>query len=478
MFVTLATESADLETSKSGGSTRVRTPPNDLEAERAVLGSMLIDPETVGDIIEILKNEDFYHEKHKIVFHGMEILYEKADPIDLVTLSDVLRKENVLEKTGGELFLAQLADGVPTSAHSLEYAKLVREKSILRNLIFTGSKIVENAYSLEDVEIILDQAERSILRIGERTLERSFQPMKDIITRAFEKLVDIKIKHDSPEGLNFVSGLPTGYRSLDSITTGFHKTDLVIVAARPAMGKSALALNFAKNMATDFKLKVGVFSLEMSAEQIALRLLSLDARVPFSKLRKGDITTQEWDRLTLSASRLTAAQLIIDDASMLEPRTLRTKARRIKKEYGLDAVVVDYMQLMSCGKDRENRQQEISEISRSLKLLGKELDVAVIAASQLSRSVEQREDKRPRLSDLRESGAIEQDADTVLFIHREAYYNRKKETSEDSEIAIVNVPHEAEIIIGKQRNGPIGTVKLIFDPNYVGFYPLEYGVGN
>jgi replicative DNA helicase len=454
---------------------QVKTPPNDLEAERAVLGSILIDPETVGDIMELIKSEDFYHEKHKAVFRAMESLYEKAEPIDLVTLSDSLRKESALEKVGGELFIAQLADGVPTSAHSLEYARLVREKSILRNLITTGSKIVENAYSLEEVDVILDQAERAILRIGERTMDRSFRPLKTIIDRAFDKLVDIKIKHDSPEGLNYVSGIPTGYKNLDTMTTGFHKSDLVIVAARPSMGKSALALNFAHNISAKFGYKVGIFSLEMSAEQIALRLLSLDSRVPFSKLRKGDITNDEWDRLTHAASRLTDAKLIIDDDSMLEPRTLRTKARRIKKEYGLDAVVIDYMQLMNCGKDRENRQQEISEISRSLKLLGKELDIAVIAASQLSRSIEQREDKRPRLSDLRESGAIEQDADMVLFIHREAYYKRKKESSEESEIQMLNEPHEAEVIIGKQRNGPIGTIRLTFDPNFVSFYPIDYG---
>ena len=456
------------------GTRQLRTPPNDTEAERAVLGSMLIDPETVSDVMEVITSEDFYNEKHKIVFRAMERLVEKADPVDVVTLSDVLRKEAVIEKIGGEVFLVQLAQGVPTSAHCVEYAKLVREKAVLRNLINTGSKIVENAYGLEEVEKILDQAERSILKIGERTIDRSFRPIKAIIDKAFENLVDIKVKHDSRQDNKYVSGVSTGYDALDMLTTGFHHTDLVIVAARPSMGKSALALNFAYNMAQQTDQMVGIFSLEMSAEQIALRLLSMASRVPFSKLRKGNITNDEWDKLTNAASRLTDTNLIIDDDSMLEPRTLRTKARRIKKEYGLDIVVVDYLQLMNCGKERENRQQEISEISRSMKLLGKELDVVVIAASQLSRSIEQREDKRPRLSDLRESGAIEQDADTVLFIHREAYYKRKKDGSDENEVQIMNEPHEAEIIIGKQRNGPIGTVRLTFDPNYVSFYPVDY----
>jgi len=292
--------------------------------------------------------------------------------------------------------------------------------------------------------------------------------MENVVKSAMDRLDSIM----TSDNAGATSGLSTGYKALDSITTGFHRSDMVVIAARPSMGKSAFALHLAKNMAMDSGLKVGIFSLEMSAEQIALRLLSLESGVAFEKIRKASHLTQdEWNHLTLAASKLVKAPLIIDDDSMLDPRSLRGKARRIKKEFGLDAIIIDYLQLMSGGSNRENRQQEISEISRSIKILAREMDIAVIAASQLSRAVEQRDNKRPRLSDLRESGAIEQDADTVIFIHREAYFNRQKNASDESEIQMLNDPHEAEIIIGKQRNGPIGTVKLMFNPKVVGFFP-------
>src|SRR6056297_2005580 len=452
-----------------------KTPPNDIEAERAVLGSIFLDTEITGDIMEILRHEDFYNEANKRIYNCMEILYDEAEAIDPLTLTDLLRKQGNLQRVGGEITIAQLADSVPTSAHARHYAKVVREKSILRNLISAGSKIVESAFSLDDVENILDQAERSILSIGERYIDKSYAPIGKIVHNAFDKLDQIKIRHNSPEGNLYVTGLATGFRALDEMTTGFHRSDLIIVAARPSMGKSALALQLARNMAVDHGLKVGIFSLEMSSEQIALRLLSLESRVNFEKLRKADLTSDEWERLTHAASKFMEASIIIDDDSMLDPRGLRTKVRRIKKEYGLDAIVIDYLQLMNSGRNRENRQQEISEISRSLKVLGREMDIAVISASQLSRSVEQREDKRPRLSDLRESGAIEQDADTVIFIHRESYYKRTKfEEEEDvGEVQMLNHPHPAEIIIGKQRNGPVGSINLIFDPTVVGFFSMN-----
>ncbi len=452
-----------------------RIPPNDLEAERAVLGSILLDPEVAGDVFEILRHEDFYNHSNQLIYNCMEMLYDDAEAIDPLTVSDLLRKQKHLETVGGELSIAQLADSVPTSAHAVHYAKVVREKSILRNLINSGSKIVESAFSLDDVDNILDQAERSILSIGERYIEKSYAPIGKIVHDAFDKLDQIKVRHDSPEGSLLVTGLATGFKALDEITTGFHRSDLVIVAARPSMGKSALALQLARNMAVDYGYKVGIFSLEMSSEQIALRLLSLESKVNFEKLRKADISSDEWNRLTDAASKFMKASIIIDDDSMLDPRGLRTKVRRIKKEYGLDAIVLDYLQLMNSGRNRENRQQEISEISRSLKVLGREMDIAVISASQLSRSVEQREDKRPRLSDLRESGAIEQDADTVIFIHRESYYKRSKfEDDEDvAEVQMLNHPHPAEIIIGKQRNGPVGSINLIFDPTVVGFFSMD-----
>ncbi len=448
----------------------LKLPPQDIEAEKAVLGSILLDPSVTGDVMEILKSRDFYNDSLKKVYNAMEILYDSSEPIDVITVCNVMRSGGDLEKVGGDLFIAQLADSVPTSAHAVQYARVVREKSVLRNLINAGGKIVESAYSLEDVTDILDQAERSILGIGERYVNRTYSTIGEAVNSAFAKLTSIKTNNDSNE----VSGLSTGYKALDEITTGFHRSDLVIIAARPSMGKSALALHLAKNMALEKNLKVAVFSLEMSAEQIALRLLSLESGVAFEKIRKArNITQEEWDRLTHAASKFVKAQLIIDDDSLLDPRTLRAKVRRIKKEYGLDAIVIDYLQLMNGGNNRENRQQEISEISRSLKLIGKEMDVAVLAASQLSRAVEQRDNKRPRLSDLRESGAIEQDADTVIFIHREAYFSRQKNSSDESEIQMLNDPHEAEIIIGKQRNGPVGTVKLMFHPQVVGFFSLN-----
>ncbi|HPE67746.1 MAG TPA: replicative DNA helicase [Thermotogota bacterium] len=455
-------------------STPAKIPPHDLEAEKAVLGSMLMDTEVVGDVMEILRHQDFFSPGHQRVFRAMELLFEMGDGIDVLTVSDVLKKRAEIDQAGGELGIARLADVVPTSAHAVQYARVVREKSILRNLIHAGSRIVENAHSQKEVDDILDEAERLILRIGERTLDRSYFPLDKVVHRAFDKLEQIKVRHNAPEGKLLVTGLATGYPDLDEITTGFHPSDMVIVAARPSMGKSALALHLARNMAVDFHYKVGIFSLEMSAEQIALRLLSLESRVPFEKIRRADISNDDWNRLTHAATTLMHTPMVIDDDSMLDPRVLRTKARRIKKEYGLDVIVLDYLQLMNSGRNRENRQQEISEISRSLKVLAREMDVVMIAASQLSRSVEQREDKRPRLSDLRESGAIEQDADTVLFIHREAYYQRAKESSEDSGVRVINEPHEAEIIIGKQRNGPVGSISLTFHPSFVGFFPRSF----
>jgi len=447
----------------------MKLPPHDTEAERAVIGSILMDSEVIPDVMEVLKNKDFYNEPYKLIYNAIEELYETTGQIDVITVCDILRPKGDLEKIGGELTVAQLVDSVPTSAHAVQYANVVREKSVLRNLISAGSKIVESAYSLEGIGDILDQAERSILGIGERYVKKSFTTMDKVVNSAFAKLEKLKLGTGED-----VSGLSTGYRALDDMTTGFHRSDLVIIAARPSMGKSAFALHVAKNMALTKNLKVGVFSLEMSAEQIALRLLSLESGVDFEKIRRAShITDIEWDRLTNAASKLVKAPLIIDDDSLLDPRTLRSKVRRMKKEHGLDAIVIDYLQLMNGGSNRENRQQEISEISRSLKIIGREMDIAVLAASQLSRAVEQRDNKRPRLSDLRESGAIEQDADTVIFIHREAYFNRQKNSSDESEIQMLNDPHEAEIIIGKQRNGPVGTVKLMFHPRVVGFFSLN-----
>lgn len=441
-------------------------PPNNLEAEEAVLGSILIDPSVVNDVMEILRNGDFYSKKHQAIFSVMERLYEKGDPIDILSVCEELKKNGQMKFVGSDLDVAKLAEAVPTSAHVMHYAKIVRDKSILRNLIEAGRNIVESAYGEKEVDDILDEAERVVFDIAESRTTKTYEHIGAIMHQVFENLEELRTRSSNVlEPGAVVSGLPTGLKSLDRQTTGFHKSDLVIVAARPSVGKTAFALTIARNMAVKFNLSVGLFSLEMSKEQLAQRLLCTESRVDLHKLRTGFLSNEEWERLTVGASVLYKANLIVDDEPSLDPRTLRAKARRMKREYNIDAIFIDYLQLMHVrGGFSESRQQEISEISRSLKLLSRELNIVVVALSQLSRAVEAREDKRPRLSDLRESGAIEQDADTVLFIYRDEYYKKSDRIHE---------PHEAEIIIGKQRNGPIGTVILMFEPKTASFYEVE-----
>ncbi|QTA38649.1 replicative DNA helicase [Thermosipho ferrireducens] len=440
----------------------MKTPPHSIEAEQAVIGSILIDPEAIESVISILNFSDFYDSKNREIFKVIEELYDESAPIDVITICDRLRTKGILEQIGGEIYVAQLADEVPTAAHVEMYAQIVRDKSILRALITAASRVVEDALSDNEVDEILDNAERVIFEIAESKTTKTYQPMNDILHGVFENLEKLRA-HSKSAGMSLITGLPTGYKLLDELTSGFHKSDLIIVAARPSVGKTAFALNIARNMAIKGDIPVGIFSLEMSKEQLAQRLLGMEAFIQLQKIRKGFLSDEEWQRLLTATSRLYKANIIVDDEANLDPRSLRAKARRMKKEYGVQAIFVDYLQLMTTRSFRENRQQEISEISRSLKLLARELDVSIIALSQLSRAVEQREDKRPRLSDLRESGSIEQDADMVLFLYREEYY--KKEKTSD--------PHETEIIIGKQRNGPIGTVKLLFDPQYTAFFDLD-----
>lgn len=441
-------------------------PPHNLEAEEAVIGSILIDPSVVNDVMEVLRSSDFYSKKHQAIFAAMEKLYERGDPVDVLSVCEELKRSGQMKFVGSELDVARLAEAVPTSAHVMHYAKIVLDKSILRSLIEAGRNIVESAYEEREVDEILDEAERIVFDIAESRATKTYDHIGSIMHAVFENLEELRLKSSAaPEPGAVVSGLPTGFRVLDRQTSGFHKSDLIIIAARPSVGKTAFALTIARNMAVKFNLSVGIFSLEMSKEQLAQRLLCSESRVDLHKIRTGYLSDQEWERLTIGASRLYKANIIVDDEPSLDPRTLRAKARRMKREYNIDAIFVDYLQLMHTrGGSHESRQQEISEISRSLKLLARELDIAVVALSQLSRAVETREDKRPRLSDLRESGAIEQDADTVLFIYREEYYRKSEKLHE---------PHEAEIIIGKQRNGPIGTVKLMFEPQTASFYELE-----
>ncbi|MFN3691774.1 MAG: replicative DNA helicase [Fervidobacterium sp.] len=436
--------------------------PANIEAEQALIGSILIEPEKLDNVVSIVSSTDFYDQRHRYIFSVIEQLHDEGLPIDIISVCDKLRDQGLLESVGGELYVAQLSDNVPTSAHAEMYAQIIRDKSILRELITAGSQIVQSAYSDSDVDEILDEAERLIFRIAESKATKTYIDIKSALTDVFETLEDLRAKH--LKGLSgIITGIPTGFKKLDEMTSGFHKSDLIIIAARPSVGKTAFALNVAKNMATLGESSVGIFSLEMSREQLIQRLLCMESLVDLQKVRRGWLSDEEWKRLVHGASKLMKANIIVDDESNLEPRVLRAKARRMKKEYNIDAIFIDYLQLMNIGDRRDSRQQEISEISRSLKLLARELDISIIALSQLSRAVEQREDKRPRLSDLRESGAIEQDADVVIFLYRDEYYKKQH----------ADLPHETEIIIGKQRNGPIGTVTLMFNPSFTNFFESD-----
>jgi len=435
--------------------------PANIEAEQALIGSILIEPERLDNIVSLVSSTDFYDQKNRYIFSAIEELHDEGQPIDIISVCDRLKVMGLLEKVGGELYVAQLADNVPTAAHAEMYAQIIRDKAILRELIAAGSMIVEKAYNDSlDVDEILDEAERVVFRIAESKATKTYIDIKSALTEVFEHLEDLRAKH--LKGLTgLVTGIPTGFKKLDEMTSGFHKSDLIIIAARPSVGKTAFALNLARNMAMVGESSIGMFSLEMSKEQLIQRLLCMESLVDLQKVRRGWLSDEEWKRLVQGASRLMKANIIVDDESNLEPRVLRAKARRMKKEYNIDAIFIDYLQLMDIGEGRrDSRQQEISEISRSLKLLARELDVSIIALSQLSRAVEQREDKRPRLSDLRESGAIEQDADVVIFLYRDEYYKKQH----------VELPHETEIIIGKQRNGPIGTITLMFNPSFTNFF--------
>ncbi|HPV62991.1 MAG TPA: replicative DNA helicase, partial [Fervidobacterium sp.] len=404
-----------------------------------------------------------YDVKNRYIFSAIEQLHDESLPIDIISICDKLKAQGTLDKVGGELYVAQLADGVPTSAHAEMYAQIIRDKAILRELISAGSQIVETVFSDSNVDEILDQSERIIFRIAESRATKSYIDIRNALTDVFEHLEELRDKHAKGLG-GFVTGIPTGFKKLDEVTSGFHKSDLVIVAARPSVGKTAFALSLAKNMAMIGEASVGIFSLEMSREQLVQRLLCMESLVDLQKVRRGWLNDEEWKRLMLGASNLMKSNIIVDDESNLEPRVLRAKARRMKKEYNVDAIFIDYLQLMSLEDSRrDSRQQEISEISRSLKLLARELDISIVALSQLSRAVEQREDKRPRLSDLRESGAIEQDADVVIFLYRDEYYKKQN----------LELPHETEVIIGKQRNGPIGTVTLMFNPSFTNFFESD-----
>lgn len=449
----------------------IRLIPQSKEAEEAVIGSLLINPEASDLVFEILKHDDFYFTPTKLIFQAMEELFKNNEPVDILSVTERLNVKKQLETVGGELTIVHFADSVPIIGNVEYYSKLVKEKSTLRQIISVANRMIDASYEQKNADDIFNEAENSIFKIAEEKSAKTYMPIRDVINMTFEEIEHLKIEKQSPESGVYVSGIPSGFRDLDAMTSGFHKSDLAIIAARPSLGKTALALTLARNIALMYKYKVTFFSLEMSAEQLAQRLLCAEGSVDIRSLRSGSISPEDWKRITEAASKLKDMPMIIDDDPLLDVMKIRTKARKIKKEYGLDILFIDYLQLMRSREQRENRQQEISDISRSLKLLARELNVCVVALSQLSRAVEQRDEKRPRLSDLRESGAIEQDADIVFFIHREDYYNSKKK--EDGKPEDTNNAREAELIIGKQRNGPIGSVNMIFLPRFANFYPKD-----
>ncbi|MBM7662234.1 replicative DNA helicase [Bacillus mesophilus] len=435
-----------------------RTPPQNIEAEQAVLGAVFLEPSSLTTASEILIPEDFYRASHQRIFNVMLSLNEKGEPVDLVTVTSELADLKLLEEIGGVSYLSDLANSVPTAANIEYYAKIVEEKSILRRLIRTATSIVTDGYARDDeVDVLLNEAEKGILDVSRRKNSSSFQNIKDVLVDAYD---NIELLHNR---VGDITGIPTGFRELDRMTAGFQRNDLIIVAARPSVGKTAFALNIAQNVATKTDENVAIFSLEMGAQQLVMRMLCAEGNINAQNLRTGKLTSEDWGKLTMAMGSLSNAGIYIDDTPGVKINEIQSKCRRLKQESGLGMILIDYLQLIQGnGRAGENRQQEVSEISRSLKQLARELEVPVIALSQLSRGVEQRQDKRPMMSDIRESGSIEQDADIVAFLYRDDYYDKESEAK--------NI---IEIIIAKQRNGPVGTVELAFVKEYNKFVNLE-----
>jgi replicative DNA helicase len=438
-----------------------KVPPQNLEAEQSVLGGILIENEAVNKVLEILTPEDFYRDAHRKIFESLIMLSEKDEPIDLLTLTNELQKRKHLEIIGGASYLTSLIDAVPTAANIEYYAKIVKEKALVRRLINTSTEIVTKSYDYpEDPESLLDEAEQAIFQISETRVRPSFYPIREVVKGSFKTLERLYEKKE------LVTGVPSGFKQLDRYTAGFQPSDLIIVAGRPGMGKTAFCLNLAQYAAIEKRVPVAIFSLEMSKEQLGIRMLCSEANVDGSNLRTGFLTESDWPKLTLAAGNLSDSPIYIDDTAAITALELRAKARRLRAEHDLGMMIVDYLQLMKGRTRVESRQQEISEISRSLKALAKELTIPVIAVSQLSRKTEERTGNRPQLSDLRESGAIEQDADLILFIYRDEIYNRAEDNPNKG---------KAEVIIGKQRNGPIGKIELAFLDKITTFKELYKG---
>jgi len=445
-----------------------RTLPHNLEAEKCVLGAILINNQAFNAAAEVIDAHDFFRDAHRRIFETMVALSDRSEPVDFVTLKDELARSNELDEVGGPAYISGLTDGVPRSANVEYYAKIVKEKSTLRRLIQSATEVLVRAYDAEeDADDLLDAAERSIFQIAEHRLRAGFLPLSELVDTGYQ-IIERLQQH---KGL--VTGVPSGFKDLDELTSGFQKADLIIVAARPSMGKTSFVLNVALNAALAAQKVVGVFSLEMSKEQLFLRMLTSEARVDAHRFRGGFLGEQDYARLVEAFARLHDAKVFIDDSPGVGILEMRAKARRLKLEHGLDLLVIDYIQLMQGRGKFDNRQQEIAAISRALKILAKELDVPIIALSQLSRAPEARGDHRPQLSDLRESGALEQDADVVVFIFREDMYPTDADRKPEFE-------GTAELILGKQRNGPTGMVRLAFLKQYTRFenWSPMYGYGS
>ncbi|HRL50742.1 replicative DNA helicase [Enterococcus aquimarinus] len=441
-----------------------KIPPQDIEAEQAVLGAIFLDSDTLIDAMEIVTPRSFYRRSHQIIFQSMIQLSNRGEAIDLVTLKAEIEKSNALEDIGGISYLSELSQSTPSSASVSYYAKIVDDKSLLRQLIQTANQIVVKSFEQgEEVQAIVDEAERSILEVSEKRNSTGFQSIADVLNQSIETIDRLAQNNEE------ITGLPTGYQALDKMTAGLQKEELIILAARPAVGKTAFALNIAQNVGTKTDKTVAIFSLEMGAESLVNRMLCAEGSIEASHLRTGQLNEEEWRNLIVAMGSLSRASIYIDDTPGIKISEIRARCRKLAQETGnLGLILIDYLQLIE-GTGRENRQQEVSEISRQLKTLAKELKVPVIALSQLSRGVEQRQDKRPVLSDIRESGSIEQDADIVAFLYRDDYYQREGD-EEEEEQSNNNV---IEVIIEKNRSGARGTVELLFIKEYNKFSSLS-----
>ena len=443
--------------------------PHDSEAEKAVLGAVFLDPEAIIDASDVLQPDDFYEHANRIVFQAMLNISDREEVIDPVTLQDELKKNNQVDDIGGIAYVTELSMATPTAAHVTYYAKIVKRKAILRNLISTSQRIIQNAIEgSDDVTDILDDAESQIMGVSQDNASGGFKSIHDVLNTAMEEINSI------PDDGNMVTGLPSGFSELDKMTTGFHDDELIILAARPGVGKTAFALNVAQFVGLKTDKTVAMFSLEMGAEQLVQRMLASEGLIDSQHLRTGQLTDEEWRKLVVAAGSLDNTSIYVDDTPGIKMSEIRAKARRLAKEKGnLGLIVIDYLQLIE-GPRSESRQQEVSAISRQLKKLAKELHIPVIALSQLSRSVEQRQDKRPVLSDIRESGSIEQDADIVAFLYRDDYYRDERDEDDEGEVEAEEDNGEVEVIIEKNRSGTRGTVKLMFSKPYNRFSNLDY----